>query len=130
MHAMMPVGIPGTTITEGRGRKGKGVSEPNSTRGCRRAGGVGAGATSASSSARICSAKYNVGPMPAPSPINRRRGLSATRPYYVGQHGHPDGDAVAHLVANDGLLTVRYVGGDLDSAVHRLRVHHDGVGAG
>ena len=33
MHAMMPVGMPGTTITEGRGRKGKGRPvEPNRTR--------------------------------------------------------------------------------------------------
>jgi hypothetical protein len=159
MHAMTPVGMPGTTMTEGRGRKGKGVSEPSRTSGFQcgttacavecaafavdapaaaaygEAGPTAPGAASVAdasgtvSFARICSAKNNVGPMPAPSPINNRRGLLATRPYDVCEHGHPDGHPIAHLIANHRLLTVRNVGCDLDPAIHRLRMHHDGIRA-
>ena len=155
MHAMTPVGMPGTTMTEGRGRNGKGVCEPSRTSGFQgaavgvalaayasrvaSAGGTSGGAAGgaalvpdaagAVSIARICSAKNNVGPMPAPSPINSRRGLLATRPYDVCEHGHADGHPISHLIANDRLLPVRHVGRDLDPAIHRLRMHHDGVRA-
>jgi hypothetical protein len=120
MHAMTPVGMPGTTMTEGRGRKGKGMSEPNSTSGLQAVMGpaeaaraaladgapVGAAvgpasAADASGAARICSAKNNVGPMPAPSPINSRRGLLATRSNDVREDGHAYGNPIAHLVADD-----------------------------
>jgi len=88
IQAMIPVGMPGTTMTEGRGRKGKRVSEPNST-------------SAVPAFSRICSAKNNVGPMPAPSPINSRRGLLATRSDDVREDGHAYGHSVAYLVADD-----------------------------
>src|ERR1700722_5506412 len=43
------------------------------------------------------------------------------------QHGHPHADPVGHLLHDGGPGRVRHVGGDLDAAVHRARVHHDGV---
>jgi hypothetical protein len=92
---MTPVGMPGTTMTEGRGRNGKGVSEPSRTSGFQ--GPVGA----KPAFARVCSAKNNVGPIPTPSPINSGRGLLATRPYDVCEHGHAYSHPIAHLVAND-----------------------------
>src|SRR5215472_9765886 len=47
-----------------------------------------------------------------------------------GQHRHAHGDAVSDLIADHGLRAVGHLGGDLDAAVHRLRMHHDGIGAG
>jgi hypothetical protein len=105
IHAMTPVGMPGTTMTEGRGRKGKGVSEPSSTSGVQAvlesAEAARAASADATGAARICSAKNNVGPMPAPSPINSRRGLLATRSDDVREDGHAYGNPIAHLVADD-----------------------------
>ena len=49
---------------------------------------------------------------------------------YCLEHRHAHGDAVAHLVADDRLRAVGDVGGDLDAAVHGLRVHDDGIRAG
>ena len=48
---------------------------------------------------------------------------------HLGQHRHAHRDAVAHLVADHRLRPVGHLGGDLDAAVHRLRVHHDGIRA-
>ena len=43
------------------------------------------------------------------------------------QHRHASGDAVAHLVDDHRARQVGDLGADLDAAVHRPRVHHEGV---
>src|ERR1700694_3244588 len=54
---------------------------------------------------------------------------TGARGEHFRQHRHAHRHAVAHLVADDGLRSVGHVGGDLDAAVHGLRMHHDGVRA-
>src|SRR5215467_9797329 len=75
---------------------------------------------------RACSRKM----VPRWAELIRNRSCAPPRPEDLGQHRHAYGDAVAHLIADHGLRAVGYLGGDLDAAVHRLRMHHDGVGAG
>ncbi len=55
----------------------------------------------------------------------RRMGMAGSQ---VRCHAH--GYAVSDLVADDGLRAIGHVRGNLDAAVHGLRVHDDGVGAG
>src|SRR5437773_8007790 len=51
------------------------------------------------------------------------------RAEHFRQHRHAHRHAVAYLVADGGLWSVGHVRGDLDPAVHGLRMHHDGVRA-
>ena len=57
------------------------------------------------------------------------RRASRARAEHLGEHRHAHRDAVAHLVADHRLRAVGDLGGDLDAAVHRLRVHDDRVRA-
>src|SRR2546423_5815804 len=59
-------------------------------------------------------------------PLSSRFIVDSTRQEI--QHGHPDGDAVGHLLENHRVRTIGDVGRDLDAAVHRTRVHDDDVG--
>src|SRR5690606_36195927 len=43
------------------------------------------------------------------------------------QYGHANRDAVGDLFPDDGTATVSEAGFDLDAAVHRPRMHDDGV---
>jgi hypothetical protein len=45
-------------------------------------------------------------------------------------HGHAHGDAEGDLGQDHRLRAVGHRRVDLDAAVHRPRVHHDGVGLG
>ena len=49
---------------------------------------------------------------------------------HVRKHGHAYGNPVTHLVTDHRLRAVGHLGGDLDAAVHRLRVHDDGIRMG
>src|SRR6478735_1296311 len=46
------------------------------------------------------------------------------------EHRHPDGHAVGDLLENHRVRAVGHFGGDLDTAVHRSRMHDDDVGLG
>src|SRR4051794_25280659 len=43
------------------------------------------------------------------------------------ENGHADGDAVGDLAGDDGVRQLGHLGGDLDAAVHRARVHDERV---
>ena len=47
-----------------------------------------------------------------------------------GEHGHAHRDAVVHLLADDRARAVGDLGGDLDAAVHRARMHDEHAGRG
>lgn len=76
MQAMVPSGIPGTTIDEGRARNGNGISEPIST----------SGRHAASRRALSDSARNTMGGMPTPPPTRSVRGRAGegTKPRPIG----------------------------------------------
>ena len=57
----------------------------------------------------------------------RARGSPGKLAQHFCERRHPHRDAVAHLVADDRLRPVGHIRGDLDAAVHRLRMHHDRI---
>src|SRR6185369_5173193 len=45
------------------------------------------------------------------------------------KHCHADGDSVCDLIQNQRAAAVGNLGTDLDAAIHRSGMHHDGVGS-